>query len=164
MAGKVYDYLADDHRRLEEALGRATRDSRVIEPTAYLEFRAGLLRHIGMEEKTLFPAGKAARGAEALPAISRLHLDHGALAALLVLTPTASIIAAIRSILESHNSLEEGPNGIYAAYERLGFNTNEVLERLLHTPPVAMAPYTDNPTAVRSAKDALVRAGYDLKF
>jgi hypothetical protein len=45
MSGKVYDYLANDHRRLEEALSRSTRDSHVIEPTAYLEFRAGLLRH-----------------------------------------------------------------------------------------------------------------------
>jgi hypothetical protein len=165
MTGKVYDYLAKDHRRLEEALSRATRDSHVIEPTAYLEFRAGLLRHIGLEEKILFPSGKTARGGEALPEVSRLHLDHGALAALLVLPPTTSIIAAIRSILQSHNSLEEGPDGVYAACEQLaGFNTNEILERLLNTPPVAMSSYTDNPTAVRSAKDALLRAGYDLTF
>jgi iron-sulfur cluster repair protein YtfE (RIC family) len=84
MAGRVYDYLENDHRRLEEALNRATRNSPDVEPTSYLEFRAGLLRHIGMEEKILFPLAQAAPAGEALPAIHRLHLDHGALAALLV--------------------------------------------------------------------------------
>jgi hypothetical protein len=165
MTGRVYDYLANDHRRLEEALDRATRNSPGVEPSAYLEFRAGLLRHIGMEEKILFPAAQAARGGEALPAVQRLHLDHGALAALLVLTPTESIVSAIRSILESHNALEEGPDGVYSACEHLdSFDTEEVLKRLQTAPPVAMATYTNNPTAVRSAQDALLRAGYDLKF
>jgi hypothetical protein len=165
MTGKVYQYLADDHRRLEEALNRATRDSPEIEPTSYSEFRAGLLRHIGMEEKILFPLAQAAGSGEVLPAIHRLHLDHGALAALLVLTPTESIATAIRTILESHNSLEEGPNGVYAAIEQLaGFDTDDVHDRLVNTPPVAMASYTDNPTAVSSARNALLRAAYDLKF
>ena len=56
MAGKVYRYLADDHARLDDALRRATRDSDRIDQTAYAEFREGLLRHIGMEEKILLPA------------------------------------------------------------------------------------------------------------
>jgi hypothetical protein len=165
MAGQVYDYLANDHRRLEEALDRATVASCGVEPSAYLEFRAGLLRHIGMEEKILFPAAQAARGGKALPAVQKLHLDHGALAALLVLTPTESIVAAIRSILESHNPLEEGPDGVYAACEHLdGFDTDAVLTRLQTAPPVAMAAYTDNPTAIASARNALLRAGFDLNF
>jgi len=36
MTGPVYRYLSDDHRRLEEALGRATRKADMIEPEPYL--------------------------------------------------------------------------------------------------------------------------------
>src|SRR5437016_6327323 len=98
----LINYLADDHRRLEDALSRATIHSGSIEPKAYTEFRAGLLRHIGMEEKILLRAAQAARGGKALPIAPKLRLDHGALAALLVLTPTDAIIAAIRFILAAH--------------------------------------------------------------
>src|SRR5688572_26416660 len=82
----VYRYLAEDHRRLEELLRRATIAEGSIEPGAYMEFRGGLLRHIGMEEKILLPAAQAARSGDPLPLASRLRLDHGALAGLLVLT------------------------------------------------------------------------------
>ena len=51
VAGPIYNYLANDHRRLEEALQRATATGEVIEAQEYSKFRAGLLRHIGMEEK-----------------------------------------------------------------------------------------------------------------
>lgn len=42
---------------------------------------------------------------------AKLRLDHGALAALLVPTPTPAIIVAIHTVLAAHNSLEEGPGG-----------------------------------------------------
>jgi hypothetical protein len=161
----VYQYLADDHRRLEEALRRATVQSDHIEPTAYLEFRAGLLRHIGMEEKILLPAVRTARGGRPLSVAGKLHLDHGALAALLVLTPTPTIVEAIRHILQHHNPLEEGPDGAYSQCEQQpGFDTSEVLLRLRDSKEVAMNPHTDNATAIHSAEQALQRAGYDLKF
>ena len=164
MTGPVYQYLANDHRRLEQALQRATSGAS-IEPSAYLEFRGGLLRHIGMEEKILMPAAQAAHDGQPLSAAQRLHLDHGALAALLVLSPTRSIITAILHILEGHNGVEEGPDGIYSQCESLpGFDTEKILARLQGYPPVAMAPYSDKPIAVQSARDALKRAGYDLKF
>ena len=161
----IYRYLAEDHRRLEELLGRATLVDGRIEPDAYMAFRGGLLRHIGMEEKVLLPAAQAARGGDPFPVASKLRLDHGALAALLVLTPTAAIVAAIRSILKSHNPLEEGSDGVYAQCERLdGFDNNQVLARLKNYPPVAMANYVDNATAVQSARAAIQRAGHDLQF
>jgi hypothetical protein len=119
MAGPIYRYLADDHVRLEDALRRATERSDIVEPSAYSEFRAGLLRHIGIEEKILLPAGQAARGGMPLPIASKLRLDHGALAALLVPTPTMSIVATIRSVLNGHNPLEEGPGGVYEQCEEL---------------------------------------------
>jgi hypothetical protein len=165
MAGAIYSYLADDHRRLEDALQRATNSGGVIEPQAYAEFRGGLLRHIGMEEKILLPEARAAQGGKAIPLAPRLRLDHGALAALLVLTPTHSIIAAIRTILAAHNPLEEGADGVYEQCERLaGTAAERVLVRLQNTPAVSMAAHVDNPVAMESTRQALQRAGYDLKF
>jgi hemerythrin HHE cation binding domain-containing protein len=165
MTGTIQQYLSDDHRRLEEALDRATKTAGRIEPEAYWEFRGGLLRHIGMEEKILLPAAQAARGGEALPLASRLHLDHGALAALLVLTPTDSIVAAIRKILQTHNVIEEGPGGVYSQCEELpGVDSAQVLFRLQNVPPVAMAEYSDNAIALQSARNALQRAGQHPGF
>jgi hypothetical protein len=165
MNGRIHRYLSDDHRRLEEALDRATKTAGRIEPEAYWEFRGGLLRHIGMEEKILLPAAHAARGGEVLPLAAKLHLDHGALAALLVLTPTDSIVAAIRKILRTHNDIEEGPGGVYSQCEESpGVDSAQILLRLQNAPPVAMANYSDNATAVQSARNALQRAGYSLEF
>jgi hemerythrin HHE cation binding domain-containing protein len=161
----IHSYLADDHRRLEDALGRATTNGASIETNAYAEFRGGLLRHIAMEEKILLPAAQAARGGQALPVAAKLRLDHGALAALLVLTPTHSITAAIRFILAAHNPLEEGRGGVYEACEQLaGSEAAKILDRLQSAPNVKMAPYADSPVAIESARQALRRAGYDLKF
>jgi hypothetical protein len=70
-----------------------------------------LFRHIGVEEKILLPAAQTARGGNALPLAAKLRLDHGALAALLVLTPTNAIIAAIRAILAAHNPTPHHPGG-----------------------------------------------------
>ena len=112
-SGRIYRYLADDHARIDDALRRATSQPETIEPGPYAEFRVRLLRHIGLEEKILLPAARAARGGEPLPIASKLRLDHGALTALLVPTPTPAIIFALRAILEHHNSLEETPGGVY---------------------------------------------------
>jgi len=55
---------------------------------AYAEFRAGLLKHIALEEKILLPAAQRLNGANPLPIAAKPRLNHGALAALLVPTPT----------------------------------------------------------------------------
>jgi hypothetical protein len=67
MPGKIYRYLVDDHARLDRLLQRAAASPEVIEPSAYAEFRADLLKHIGMEEKILLPAAQRIRGGERLP-------------------------------------------------------------------------------------------------
>jgi hypothetical protein len=162
--GPIHQYLANDHRRLEDALRRALLADKRIDPQPYLEFRGGLLRHIGMEEKILLPAARAVRGSP-LPVAAKLRLDHGALAALLVLTPTPAIVAAIRSILDAHNSLEEGPDGVYSECEKLtAFAADHILARLQSAPAVAMNPYVDSPIAIQSAHDAVRRAGHDFDF
>ena len=165
MAGKISQFLCADHARLDDALRRATADATRIDHTAYAEFREGLLRHIGMEEKILFPAARSARSGKRIRATSKLNLDHGALAALLVLTPTHSIIAAIRTILDRHNPLEEGAGGVYEKCEQaLGPEADQIAARLQNTPPVKVKRYNDSVVALESARNALQRAGYELDF
>lgn len=154
--GPIARYLADDHKRLEALLTRGATD-----PAAYAEFRRGLLRHIGMEEKVLFPAAQRARGGEPLPVAARLRLDHGALAALLVPTPTPAIRAALGGILERHNALEEGPDGIYASCERLAGDEGGALLTTLRTfPEVSVNPHVDSDLVEAATRRALARAGY----
>jgi hypothetical protein len=163
MAGRIARYLEEDHARIEDALRRAADFTVAIEPTAYAEFREALLRHIGMEEKLLLPGARAARGGEPLPDAEKLHLDHGALAALLVPTPTKAIVQAIRTILGIHNAVEEGPGGVYEQCERLpGIDAEAILGRLQTAPRVVVAPHVDNATAMESLRAALRRAGYSF--
>ncbi len=163
VSGKIYRYLADDHARLEDALRRATSRPDTIEPSAYAEFRAGLLRHIGMEEKILLPAARTARGGEPLPIASKLRLDHGALTALLVPTPTPAIVSAIRAILDAHNPLEERLDGVYDQCEQLvAAEADDLVKRLKAAPAVKVLPHVDNPFVIEAARRALKRAGYDL--
>jgi hypothetical protein len=51
MAGRIYRLLAGDHTRFDGLLERAVTEAGAIDRAAYAEFRAGLLKHIGMEEK-----------------------------------------------------------------------------------------------------------------
>jgi len=156
MMGPIARYLADDHARLAALLTRGATD-----PAAYADFRKGLLRHIGMEEKILFPAAQRARGGEPSPAADRLRLDHGALTALLVPTATPAIRAALRGILERHNVLEEGPDGIYVACERLaGDDGATLLTSLRAFPEVPVNPHVDSDLIEGATRRALARAGY----
>jgi hemerythrin HHE cation binding domain-containing protein len=120
MSGSIPRFLADDHARLDALLQRVAVHPGEIDRAAYAEFRAGLLKHISMEEKILLPAAQRARGGEALPLATKLRLDHGALAALLVPTPTPAILAALRAILAAHNPLEDSPGGVYELWRAVG--------------------------------------------
>jgi hypothetical protein len=164
MEETISRYLETDHVRIEDALGRATVSEDSIDLAAYSEFRGALLRHIGMEEKILLPAARSAGGSP-IPEDARLHLDHGALAALLVPKPTPAIVAAIQAILDRHNKVEEGALGVYAQCERiLGHGAPAILARLKAAPPVAMAPYNDSETGLASMRAALQRAGYSFRL
>jgi hypothetical protein len=164
MPGKIYRYLADDHVRLEGLLQRAAAHPDSIDSKPYAVFRAGLLKHIAMEEKILLPAAQRMHGGEPLALAARLRLDHGALAALLVPAPTPSIIAAIRAILKAHNPIEEGPDGLYAQCEQLaGAEADRILSQLQATPEVKTAPHVDDPKVIEATRRALVKAGYSLE-
>ena len=163
VSGRIFHYLADDHARIDDALQRATSRPETVEPDAYAEFREGLLRHIWLEEKILLAAARAARGGEPLPIVSKLRLDHGALTALLVPTPTPAIVAVIRAILERHNSIEESPGGVYEQCEKLaGTQADEILKRLMSAPAVKVVPHVDSPFVMEVAQRALKSAAYDF--
>jgi len=160
--GPIAQFLADDHARLDVLLQRTDAQPGTIDPVAYAEFRKGLLKHIGLEEKILLPAAQAARGDEPLPAAAKLRLDHGALAALLVPTPTPTIINAIRTIMAQHNAIEEGPGGVYAVCEQLvGAEADALFSRLRGAPEVPVAAHVDSPIVENATRRAVSRAGFD---
>ncbi len=165
MPGPLYRFFAEDHRRLEALLKRTTEDLREINRAAYAEFRAGLLKHIAMEEKILLPAAERLRGGEPLPIAAKLRLDHGAIAALLVPSPTPAIVAALDTVLAAHNSIEEGAGGPYEMCEQLaGPTINDLLARLRSAPEVRVAPHMDEPRVIEATRRALSRAGYTLEI
>ena len=145
MAGALHRFLARDHERLGRLLERAAADPERIDHAAWRRFRAGLLRHIRMEEKVLLPYARWRNGG-ALPVARRLRADHAALATLLVPPPTPTLIATVRDVLEAHNPLEEGPGGLYPACEALaGEDIRALVARLRAVPPVKLAPHRDDP-------------------
>ena len=164
MAGSIHRLLADDHRRLDALLERATADPERIDRAAYAEFRARLLKHIGMEEKILLPAAQRRRGGEPLPVAAALRLQHGAIAALLVPTPTVDIIATLRVVLSAHNPLEEDPHGLYETCEKIAGNeVDALLANLRAAPEVPVASHVDGPKVLGAARRALARAGFDVE-
>ena len=161
MSGPLTTFLAGDHARLNGLLRRAMTEASTIDRAAYAEFRAGLLRHISLEEKILLPAAQRWQGGDPLPLAATLRLDHGALAALLVPTPTPAIIAALRTVLTAHNPLEEGPGGVYERCEQAaGAEADALLSQLHAAPEAPVAPYSDGPQVMSVVRRALARAGY----
>jgi hypothetical protein len=159
----IYRFLVDDHVRLSELLERAVSRAGEIDPAPYAAFRAGLLRHIGMEEKIVLPFIQMKRGGDPLPIAAKLRLDHGALASLLVPTPTSGIISTLRTVLEKHNPLEEGAGGLYEICQDLaGSEQESLLDRLRCAPEVRVAAHSDGPFVVKALRHALERAGHEF--
>jgi hypothetical protein len=157
------EYLAADHDRLEEVFDRAVADPEKVLMPLYEEFRKGLLRHIGIEEKIVLPALSRQRGGKESPDAPRLRLDHGALVALLVPPPDVRIIRTLRSILAVHNALEEGGSGVYHSLDLLaGSDQALLLERMKNTPEVPVLPHNPRPAVREATLRALVRAGYTM--
>ena len=156
----IRSFLSRDHARLDALLARAAANQNQIDREAYDEFRRGLLRHIGMEEKILLPAAQRLR-AGPLELAARLRLDHGALAALLVPSPTRAILKALRTILEGHNRLEEDEGGVYEICEQVaGDSAGGLLAQLRAAPEVPVAANVDSARVEAATRRALARAGY----
>jgi hypothetical protein len=159
--GLIHDFLAADHDRLDGLLSRAIGDGTVVEVGPYEEFRRGLLKHVGMEEMTLLPAVRRLSGKPAALA-NKIRLDHGAITALLVPTPTTVIVAALRTILTEHNLIEERDGGLYAQCERaLGANETSVLDALRAARDIPPAAHADGERVIAVVQRALAAAGYE---
>jgi hypothetical protein len=87
------------------------------------------------------------------------------LTALLVPSPTAAVVAAIRAILKAHNPVEEDPGGVYEQCEELaGAEADQILAQLQAAPEVKVLPHVDTPFLMEAARRAVARAGYDLEL
>jgi hypothetical protein len=161
-SGKLRDFMAAEHSRLDHLLAGFARDATQVESACYEEFRKILLRHISIEQKILLPAAQRRRGGTPLPLAQRLGLDHGALAALMMLPPSPSTFAVVRAVLDAHNPLEEGPAGVYEqCQELLRSELDALLTRCEDASQVPVSPWVDSPKVLAAAKRALARAGYD---
>lgn len=159
--GDLYALMAAEHAQLDELLGKAAGESGAFRREAYQRFRERLLRHIRIEERILLPMAERKRG-EALSIAARLRLDHGALAALLMLPPVDHAFRAIRAVLDAHNPLEERESGVYEQCESLaGSEIAELLAQIEATPRVPVSSWVDSPKVLAAAQRVLARAGHD---
>lgn len=162
-AGPITDFLVQDHGQLEGLLQSAVAHAGSVDQGMYDQFRAGLLRHIGMEEKILLPAAQRLRGGEPLSIAAKLRLDHGAIASLLMPPPTVAVIAMIRAVLKVHNTIEEGPGGLYETCDALaGSEAAQLLAKLQAAPELAVLPCSDSPVVMPAVVRALERAGHSF--
>ena len=153
--GPIHLELAADHRRLAALLAESIADPARFDHASFERFRAGLLRHIGIEEKILLSEARRARGGDPLPIAVRLREDHSVVAALMVPTPDAALVDEIRAVLEEHDALEEGHLGLYdACDELLAGDVDAVLARIRAAPEPPLAPHFDGKGTHRRAADA----------
>ncbi len=159
----LYQFFTNDHRRLEKIFDKATENENNIQEELYHQFRVGILKHIKMEEKILFPAAQKANGDIPIPLAAKLKLDHGAITSLMVVPPSPEVIKVIRYILEIHDELEERNGGMYDICEQLTeHDTQTILEKLENTTDVPVHPYNTAGYALDVAKRTLLRAGFDF--
>ena len=160
MRGPLHLFFSADHRRLDALLRRSTEEPGRVDLAPFAEFRAGILRHIGMEEKVLFVAARRARGGEPLGLAAPLRVDHGAIAALLVPTPTPALVSDLVSILVPHNRREEEAGGVYEACDAaLGqAAAARLVEQLRAFPGVPLKPYNDAPEVTKHIEENVASA------
>jgi hypothetical protein len=152
MIGAIEAFMTADHARLENLLRSSERGDGSIDPVMHAEFREGLLRHIGMEEKVLLPFAREKRQGEPLAIAKQLRVEHGQIARLLVPTPTPSLCDELRTVLVKHHPLEEGAEGLYATCDALATDEGEaeaVVARLRAQPVVPVAKHYDGPRLAR---------------
>ena len=157
----ISDFLSADHDRLDALFTAACADPDRVDLGPYEEFRRGLLKHVGMEELVLFAAARRLTGT-AVPLAARARVEHGALTALLIPTPTPKLLAVLRSLLGPHNVMEEEPGGLYAQCEAaVAPEADAVLADLRAARDIPPAPHVDGPHVLASINRALSAAGSD---
>ncbi len=153
-------WLALDHQEIDGLLRIALADGS-FEPSSYARFRERILRHIGIEERILFPAVRERHPTRYTTQFATLRIEHAALTTLLVPTPDRALALEIESLLRRHNDAEECEDGIYD--KCLAALTSEVATRVLQASraraPVRTSDYFDGRGTVRTAEEALAKAG-----
>lgn len=140
LPGPIERFLTEDHVRLDDLLQQADPGDGEFDPAAFGAFRKGLLRHIAMEEKVLLRYARDRRGGQPLPLAAALRRDHGAIARLLARPGSSRTCAELRDLLGRHNSIEEGPDGLYATCDRLaGSEAEGVVRQLMEVPEVPVS-------------------------
>lgn len=163
MIKPLNQFFSNDHRRIEDLLATAIEDPNSVLMEYYLPFRVGLLTHIKMEEKILFPIAQKFNGGVPHPLALKLRLDHGALTALMVVPPTPEVIKVLNYILERHDILEEEPGGMYDICEDLvEGDTDEILEQLKNYKEVSLSPINAEPSIMEAVKRAVKMADLDF--
>ncbi len=158
MLRSVTEFLLADHRRLHDLLARA-RAGDGVDVEAYQELRQGLLRHIAIEEKVLFPAVRDALGVR--PRWWHdLRVDHAALTSLFVPTPDLALLGEIALLLEEHDQKEEAPDGIYARCDQAlsPATSHELALRAEAFRAVRLVSNFDGPQVYRTRAAALAAA------
>ncbi len=152
-------WLGLDHSEIDELL-RGVLAGEAFDSETYARFRERLLRHIGVEERILFPASRKAGSAVLASRLAELRTDHAALTTLLVPTPDRALAVEIASLLARHNELEETNGGIYDSC--LAVLTPEEAKAVLAQgrarAPVPTTRYFDGHGTVRTAREALAKA------
>lgn len=157
----ITEFMESDHKRLDDLLEKSFADPEHIDHESYDAFRQGLLKHIGLEEKILFPMAQKLRGGDPLPQAAKLRLDHGAIASLLTPAPSQQIAFALRTVLAKHNPLEEGPNGVYEECRKLlGEEADNILLQLKSAKDVPVATRIETDKLWEGVRRSLVRAGF----
>lgn len=160
----LYHFFTQDHKRIDSLLEKAIADINNIDWELYHQFRVGLLTHIKMEEKILFPAAQKGNNGEPIPNARQLRLDHGALTSLVVPPPSPTLINVLKNLLDIHDEVEEKEGGVYDLCESLTQeNTYSILEELKKTTPVPIHPHNEKPYALEAAIRAVERAGYNYQ-
>lgn len=155
MSATVATTLSADHQRL----GRLLSEARAGSEDCYRAFRAGLLRHISVEEKVLLPLLRAAD--HPFPGATQLRLDHAALVGMLVPPPTPELLTQISLLLTLHDPLEESADGLYALADTV-LDIPAVLERIRATRPPPVVPNNADPRSLEAVRALLARAGRRL--
>lgn len=162
MNQEITNYLSADHDRLDALLKQSLKPGGSIDLDAYHQFRQGLLRHIGIEEKVLIPALKNDLDDVMKETLDRIRTDHSAIIALLVPTPSTDIISALHAILEKHNELEEKNGGFYERSDAYDAQASlHMAENVRNAPEVKSLPNNPDPKVLEATRRALERAGYD---
>lgn len=162
MPGPIRRFLVDDHARLAALASRLVGPGGVVDAATDDELRRGLLRHLGWEESILMRLAQQLREGEPLPFATRVKIEHRAIRALLVPTPTAERARTLARVLAAHEETEAAPGGFYDLCDTLVSSDADAVVARLRTIAVPAVPaHDDGPRALETARRLLVQAGLD---